>query len=453
MSIDSRGIIQILFGNSSVTPFQSLCELYHNSVDAGATELRIFNVNGWMVICDNGKGMSLDKLNQYLVLLNTENNGVMVRNGKYGFGGKQAIMRLANLTGDKPSECAYIVSRSTEIVSCKFDIANLLINGWTGNVIATKLFDCDKFNQFLPTRTGTTIAISPNAVIANIFGNTEINDKLATYFYRSLKNCAVSIDNVKIEPCDPLCYNISENKAHEKIVHTFDGENRDIFVFGDKEYLPIRNRLGYVSNMPKKLNEFEVHNEIDISLSSPYREASKHHKIYLCRNDIIIGEYVIPKTSNNNVRAVISVRTNDKLHGDIDRLFGVNMNKGIISFDNMPKTLQKTICLIINRFCGRVPRVKLIMEKTVQRKLKSLEGGDTEVNVNGKFIDLLTSTEIIEIKRYNDRLDALKIIYYAKHYPNHRKRIHLFQQNGTECPIDLIFEKTCEEDDIRLTYE
>lgn len=453
MSIDSRGIIQILFGSSSVTPFQSLCELYHNSIDAGATEVRIFNVDGWMLICDNGKGMSLSELNRYLVLLNTENDGATMRNGKYGFGGKQAIMMLANLTGDKPSDCAYVVSRNTEIVSCTFDITNLLTNGWTGNVVANKLFDCNKFNRFLPTRTGTTIAISPNEVIANIFGNVEINKKLATYFHRTLGKCAVLIDDVKIEPYDPLCYNISENKSHVKIVRTLDDKDRDIFVFGDKEYLPIRDNRGYVSNTPKKLNEFEVHDEIDIFLSSPYHEVSKHHKIYLCRNDIIIGEYEMPKTSNNNVRAMISMRTDDKLHGDMDKLFGVNMNKGIISFNNIPKTLQKTIYLIINRFCGKVPKVKLIMEKTVQQRLKSLEGGDTEVNVNGKFIDLLTSTEIIEIKRYKDRLDALKIIYYAKHFPNHRKRIHLFQQNGTKCPIDLIFEKTCEESDIRLTYE
>ena len=41
-SIDSKGIIQILFGNNSITSMQSISELYHNSDDSGAKRVNMF---------------------------------------------------------------------------------------------------------------------------------------------------------------------------------------------------------------------------------------------------------------------------------------------------------------------------------------------------------------------------------------------------------------------------
>lgn len=41
-SIDSKGIIHILFGNSSITSIQFISELYHNSDDSGASRVNMY---------------------------------------------------------------------------------------------------------------------------------------------------------------------------------------------------------------------------------------------------------------------------------------------------------------------------------------------------------------------------------------------------------------------------
>ncbi len=88
-------------------------------------------------------------------------------------------------------------------------------------------------------------------------------------------------------------------------------------------------------------------------------------------------------------------------------------------------------------------------EKEIQLRLHRELGGEIEVESSVGFIDLLTDTEIIEIKTGSCWKHAVgQVLMYALDYPKHRKRIHLFDIE----PSDTIREK-CDKYDIVVTYE
>jgi DNA-binding transcriptional ArsR family regulator len=67
------------------------------------------------------------------------------------------------------------------------------------------------------------------------------------------------------------------------------------------------------------------------------------------------------------------------------------------------------------------------IESQIRDSLKSQLGGLTEVKTPAGRIDLLTETEIVEVKRICDWKSALgQVLAYSAFYPEHRKRLHLF---------------------------
>jgi len=85
---------------------------------------------------------------------------------------------------------------------------------------------------------------------------------------------------------------------------------------------------------------------------------------------------------------------------------------------------------------------------TLARKLN----GKTEVSIPVGRIDILTDTEIIEVKAAKQWKAALgQIIVYGKFYPRHQKRIHLFGDK-LSCDSSLI-ERTCLENAIAVSWE
>ena len=64
--------------------------------------------------------------------------------------------------------------------------------------------------------------------------------------------------------------------------------------------------------------------------------------------------------------------------------------------------------------------------------------GKTEIPTLAGNIDVLTTTEIIEVKSVNNWKHAIgQVLIYGKYFPNHRKRIHLFGQT-TDSYLELI---------------
>ena len=99
-----------------------------------------------------------------------------------------------------------------------------------------------------------------------------------------------------------------------------------------------------------------------------------------------------------------------------------------------------------------VPVPIYILEKDVQLRLAK-DGGQREVSIGGRSIDVLTDKEVIEVKCFKDRLDVLKVLVYCVYYLDKKPRIHLFTRNGEKCQRDPILEKACRKNGINLTYE
>jgi hypothetical protein len=88
-------------------------------------------------------------------------------------------------------------------------------------------------------------------------------------------------------------------------------------------------------------------------------------------------------------------------------------------------------------------------EKEIQIKLQQELGGEIEVETDSGFIDLLTDTEIIEIKNGKNWKHAMgQVLSYSIDYKNHIKRIHLFDME-----YDSHINKTCHVYNVKVTYE
>lgn len=92
------------------------------------------------------------------------------------------------------------------------------------------------------------------------------------------------------------------------------------------------------------------------------------------------------------------------------------------------------------------------IEKQIRDRLQSQLGGLTEVVTPAGLFDLLTQTEIIEVKHLSEWKSAMgQILAYSGFYPEHRKRIHLFGKND-EAVIATAM-AICLELDITVAFE
>jgi hypothetical protein len=90
-------------------------------------------------------------------------------------------------------------------------------------------------------------------------------------------------------------------------------------------------------------------------------------------------------------------------------------------------------------------------ERVVRDRLQAQLGGKVEAYTKYGLIDLLTETELIEIKIVNRWKDAIgHILAKSEKYPNHQKRLHLF---GHQEPILDNIEEVCDRLGIRVTFE
>ena len=90
-------------------------------------------------------------------------------------------------------------------------------------------------------------------------------------------------------------------------------------------------------------------------------------------------------------------------------------------------------------------------ERDVRDRLQTQLGGVAEAYTKYGLIDLLTDTELIEIKAVDRWKDAIgHIVAKSEKYPTHKKRLHLF---GPEAPILEHIETICDRLNIEVTYE
>lgn len=80
------------------------------------------------------------------------------------------------------------------------------------------------------------------------------------------------------------------------------------------------------------------------------------------------------------------------------------------------------------------------LEQSIRDQLAAELGGDTEVECESGWIDLLTETHLIEVKKAKLWKHAVgQLIMYGLDYPNHQLTMHLF--SADRCDRELIKEK------------
>ena len=105
-----------------------------------------------------------------------------------------------------------------------------------------------------------------------------------------------------------------------------------------------------------------------------------------------------------------------------------------------------------NDFRRKTIKKKLQSESQISKKLAKRLHGLTEVITPAGRIDILTSTELIEVKQVKDWKEAVgQVIIYGKYYPSHWNRIHLFGLCHSSY-LKLI-ENHCQEINIKVSVE
>jgi hypothetical protein len=90
-------------------------------------------------------------------------------------------------------------------------------------------------------------------------------------------------------------------------------------------------------------------------------------------------------------------------------------------------------------------------ERIIQERLHSELGGEMEAWTSIGPVDLLTPTEIIEIKRIEDWKTAYgQVLAKGQTYPKHRKRIHLFGNSNKQMKIITAH---CRVTEVVVTFE
>jgi transcriptional regulator with XRE-family HTH domain len=90
-------------------------------------------------------------------------------------------------------------------------------------------------------------------------------------------------------------------------------------------------------------------------------------------------------------------------------------------------------------------------ERAVRDRLQTQLGGQTEAPTPWGPVDLLTASEIIEVKALHLWKEAFgHLILKSKFFPNHTKRLHLYAPNNLN--LKKVIEE-CQEFDIKVTFE
>ncbi|CAM9194336.1 unnamed protein product, partial [Ectocarpus sp. 8 AP-2014] len=97
-----------------------------------------------------------------------------------------------------------------------------------------------------------------------------------------------------------------------------------------------------------------------------------------------------------------------------------------------------------------------VRECVVRDALASLVGGTTEVETPSGYIDVLSETEVIEVKYYRQWKDGIgQVLAYQSHYPHLARRLHLFAHTGdrdTDKYCELA-KSVCGEHMVQVTFE
>ena len=96
---------------------------------------------------------------------------------------------------------------------------------------------------------------------------------------------------------------------------------------------------------------------------------------------------------------------------------------------------------------------KLIYEHDIHQRLKAETKGKSVRNNRFGIVDLLTKTQIIEIKVWRDYFKAIgQVILYGSFFPDKQKRIHFYGRR-LEAEVENAIRHACQMHNILVTHE
>lgn len=97
---------------------------------------------------------------------------------------------------------------------------------------------------------------------------------------------------------------------------------------------------------------------------------------------------------------------------------------------------------------------RITPEKKIQKRLAIQLAGKTEVSTPSGNIDILTATEVIEIKHFSQWKSAVgQVLAYQLHFPDKGRRIHLFGAKEINSDARKTIALVCDSLDIVVTYD
>ena len=157
-----------------------VCELYANSIDANATEVKWCYTKIYTYLIDNGIGMNKENLSK-MFIVNNENHKSEKTLGVNGYGSKPALLKLSNKTSVK------ILTKSTDNTYLRALIPwdKMFEEGKWSNMIEINEQNADEkniTNLYLgDNKTGTIIQFNTNEnllnTIENIFSDFKTDNK------------------------------------------------------------------------------------------------------------------------------------------------------------------------------------------------------------------------------------------------------------------------------------
>jgi hypothetical protein len=123
-------------------------------------------------------------------------------------------------------------------------------------------------------------------------------------------------------------------------------------------------------------------------------------------------------------------------------------------FQRSTRSLIRSFINSCNGFVEEKPitPVAIGTEAWYRDRLAAELNGKTEVQTPSGRVDVLTKTEVIEVKRASGYKSAIgQVKCYGQHYPNHKIRIHLFGKL-TQSRLKII-QTDCLREGIILSWE
>ena len=270
----------------------ALCDIIDNSIDAGATKIKLIIDKNQIMIMDNGHGMNAKVLDEALKLgsdVIREDNACL---GKFGMGLSTASMSIGNRTTviTKQADAKQLLKSSVDVNIIKLTNRFVKYMGDANNE-ERKMFD-----EYIGENSGTIVILEECVGIKNKnishFAN-RMKTIIARVYRKFMNKIEFYVNDSKIEMIDPLCLDNKQTQIYSDENYDIkwkdkNGIDRKSIVNVKMVLLPMvleDDERQYKANIPNQ--GFSIlRNSREIAFGYMPKWVSKHNKYNRFRGEI-----------------------------------------------------------------------------------------------------------------------------------------------------------------------